>query len=87
MKTNGRNAVYIISEEGKALGIGKIVTELSPIERDASTVVGPIKMMVSVRVTCKKMKERLGKWLGVMLNRRTTYKTIRRCCAKRNNFK
>ena len=87
MKTNGRSAVYIIDEEGRTLEIGKVVTRLSPIERDDTTIIGPIKVMVSVRVTCKKMKERLGKWLGVMPNRRTTYKTIRKVCAKRNNFK
>jgi hypothetical protein len=90
IKVNGRNIVYIMCEERGLLEVGRMVTDLdytryTPTEESSTTVVGLITMRF--HVSTRGLKTRLGQWLGVLPKRKTTYKTIRKQCAKRNYFK
>lgn len=83
----GSSLVYAYSEGNGFVEIGRVVEDLCSYESCVSDYSSkPLRLELSFKVD-RMLSEELGKWLGYLPKRRTTYRTIRKYCAKRNNHK
>ena len=86
-KWDGKGSVVVYLEEKQPLVVGELrhLSNASNDNTDYCKTAGPLIMNCSVRIrTNKKAYVAFGKWLGLLREPKTTYKTIRKQRAKRN---
>ena len=84
-KWDGKGSVVVYLEEKQPLVVGELRQMPSNDNTDYCKTAGPIIMHCTARIkTGKKAYVAFGKWLGLLRQPKTTYKTVRKQCAKRN---